>query len=49
MAEIARFSGRRDWVDLDFVERERTQRQLVALGIRLILLDYHFQKQFGVV
>ncbi|MBX0296245.1 IS6 family transposase, partial [Halomicroarcula sp. F27] len=24
MPEISRLSGNRDWIDLDFVERERT-------------------------
>ncbi len=37
MAEVARLSGRSDWIDLDFVERERTPRQLMELGIRLHL------------
>jgi putative transposase len=34
MAEIARFSGHREWIDVDFVERERTPEQAMALGIR---------------
>ena len=34
MAKIARLSGRSDWIELDFVERERTPRQLMKLGIR---------------
>ena len=37
MAKIARLGGCSDWVDLDFVERERTPRQLMELGIRLHL------------
>ena len=37
MAEITRLSGCSDWIDLDFVERERTPRRLMALGIRLHL------------
>lgn len=37
MAEIARFSGHSDWIDFDFVKRERTPRRLMALGIRLHL------------
>ncbi|QCC57181.1 IS6 family transposase (plasmid) [Natrinema thermotolerans] len=37
MAEIARLSGSSGWIDLDFVERERTPRQLMELGIRLHL------------
>ncbi len=34
MAEITRLNGHRDWVDLDFVERERTPGWAVALGIQ---------------
>ena len=34
MAEITRLSGRSDWIDLDFVERERTPSRLMQLGIR---------------
>jgi len=34
MPEIARLSGHRDWIDLDFVERERTPEQVMALGIQ---------------
>jgi len=37
MAEIARLSGCSDWINLDFVERERTPRELMELGIRLHL------------
>ena len=37
MAKIARLSGGSDWIELDFVERERTPRQLMELGIRLHL------------
>jgi len=37
MAEIARLSGRSGWIDLEFVERERTPRELMELGIRLHL------------
>jgi len=37
MTEIARFSGCSDWIDLDFVERERTPSELMKLGIRLHL------------
>jgi len=36
-AKIDRLSGCSDWVDLSFVERERTPRQLMELGIRLHL------------
>ena len=33
MTEIARLPGVREWIDLDFVERERTPEQAMALGI----------------
>ena len=34
MAEITRLSGSSDWLELDFVERERTPSELMELGIR---------------
>jgi putative transposase len=34
MPEIARLSGYRDWIDLDFVERERTPKWVMAQGIQ---------------
>jgi putative transposase len=34
MAEITRLSGCRDWIDLDFVERERTPEPVMSLGIQ---------------
>ncbi len=34
MTEISRLSGHRDWIDLDFVERERTPESAMALGIQ---------------
>ena len=37
MAEITRLSGHSDWIELDFVERERTPSELMKLGIRLHL------------
>jgi len=37
MAEITRLSGCSDWIDLGFVERERTPTELMGLGIRLHL------------
>jgi len=33
MAKITRLSGRSDWIELDFVERERTPSELMQLGI----------------
>ena len=35
MAEIARLSGSSDWIDLDFVERERTPERAMKLGIQM--------------
>ena len=37
MAKIARLSGRSDWIELEFVERERTPSALMQIGIRLHL------------
>ncbi|QCS44556.1 IS6 family transposase [Natrinema versiforme] len=37
MAKIDRLNGCSDWIDLSFVERERTPRRLMELGIRLHL------------
>jgi putative transposase len=37
MAEITRLSGCSGWLDLSFVERERTPHRLMELGIRLHL------------
>ncbi|MDF9747838.1 IS6 family transposase [Natrinema salsiterrestre] len=37
MPKISRLSRCSDWIDLSFVERERTPRQLMELGIRLHL------------
>jgi putative transposase len=34
MPEISRLSGNREWIDLDFVERERTPEPVMALGIQ---------------
>ena len=38
MTEITRLSGCSDWLELDFVERERTPSELMKLGIRLHLV-----------
>ncbi len=35
MPKIDRLSGYSDWIDLSYLERERTPRQLMELGIRL--------------
>ena len=34
MPKITRLTGHRDWIDLDFVERERTPESAMALGIQ---------------
>lgn len=34
MPEITRLSGHRDWIDVEFVERERTPETAMALGIQ---------------
>ena len=35
MPEISRFSGCSDWINLDFVERERTPERPMRLGIQM--------------
>jgi len=37
MSEIDRLNGESGWIDLEFVERERTPEEIVELGIRLHL------------
>jgi transposase-like protein len=37
MPEIDRLSGSTDWIDLDFVQRERTPEQIIEVGIQLHL------------
>jgi len=37
MPETNRLNGNTDWIDLSFVERERTPRQLIEVGIQLHL------------
>ena len=37
MSEIDRLSGSTDWIDLEFVERERTPEQIIEVGIQLHL------------
>jgi len=43
MAEITRLSGCSDWVEFEFVERERTPSELMRLGIRLHLAGLYFR------
>lgn len=35
MDEFERLSSRSDWIDLDFIERERTPREIIEVGIQL--------------
>jgi len=35
MPEIERLSGRSDWIDLEFIERERTPESIIEVGIHL--------------
>ena len=37
MPEIDRRSGSADWIDLDFVQRERTPERIIEVGIQLHL------------
>ena len=37
MPRISRLSGCTDWIDLDFVERQRTPERAMKLGIQLQL------------
>jgi len=37
MSEIDRLSGSTDWIDLDFVQRERTPERIIEVGIQLHL------------
>jgi hypothetical protein len=37
MSEIDRLNGDSDWIDLEFVERERTPEEIVEMGIQLHL------------
>ena len=45
MAKTARFSGCSEWIDLEFVERERTPGELMKLGIRLHLAELSLLNQ----
>jgi hypothetical protein len=42
MAEFDRLSRSSDWIDLDFVECERTPRELIEVGIQLNVAAYPF-------
>ena len=47
MAEIVRLSGCSEWIDLGFVERERTPREVMGLGIRLHLAGLSLSNTVG--
>ena len=49
MTEIARLSGRSDWVELEFVEREPIPGELVKLAIRLHLAFLSLSNTIGEV
>ena len=34
MSEIDRIGGDSDWIELEFVEREQTPREIINMGIR---------------
>lgn len=38
-----RLRGDNDWIGLEFMERERTPRDLMELGIPFIYRNYHFR------
>jgi putative transposase len=40
MSEIDRLKGGSDWIDLEFMERERTPEQIVEVGIQLHLAGF---------
>lgn len=46
MPEIRRLSGSNDWIDLNFVESERTPDPAMKLVFRCIWRDYHFRLPF---
>ncbi len=42
MSETDRLNESTDWIDLEFVQRERTPRAIIEKGIRHHLVIYHF-------
>jgi transposase-like protein len=48
MVELDRLDGDTGWIDLGFVERERTPHQIIEVGIQLHLADLSLSntKQF---
>jgi putative transposase len=49
MPEIARLSGSTDWIDLDFVERERTPEFAMKLGIQMHLAGLSLSNTISVL
>ena len=49
MAEITRLSGNSDWIDLDFVERERTPEPTMKLGIQMHLAGLYLSNTISVL
>ncbi len=49
MPEIRRLSGSNDWIDLDFVERERTPEPAMKLGIQLHLAGLSLSNTISVL
>ena len=49
MPEITRLSGSNDWIDLEFVERERTPEPAMKLGIQLHLAGLSLSNTISVL
>ena len=49
MPEISRLSGNSDWIDLDFVERERTPEFAMKLGIQMHLAGLSLSNTISVL
>ncbi|WP_436903637.1 IS6 family transposase [Halovenus halobia] len=49
MPEITRLSGSSDWIDLDFVERERTPEPAMKLGIQMHLAGLSLSNTISVL
>ena len=49
MPEIARLSGNTDWIDLEFVERERTPEFAMKLGIQMHLAGLSLSNTISVL
>jgi putative transposase len=49
MPKITRLSGSNDWIDLDFVERERTPERAMKLGIQMHLAGLSLSNTISVL